>query len=136
MYFQSLVMVILGAILLPIGLQDESFYRPDFFDIIKIGVLTCIPNCLGNLAINQALLMTKNFGLVTPFMFSCILSGYIISILRYGEEANIICVAGTVAIVLGVSFMMKSKSEDERMSVARISFWNHSDFILLDDHYI
>jgi drug/metabolite transporter (DMT)-like permease len=111
MYFQNMVLLFATAILLPVGLKDENFYKPDFSDLLKLAIFTCIPLSLGQLAVNQALLMTNNYGLVTPFMFSSIISGYLISVIRYGEETNIICLTGTISIVLGVTFMMRSKKE-------------------------
>ena len=111
MYMQHMVLLFATAILLPIGLQDENFYKPNFPDLFKLAVFTCIPISLGGLAINQALLMTSNYGLVTPFMFSSIISGYLVSVIRYGEEMNMVSLFGTISIVLGVTFMMRSKHE-------------------------
>ena len=110
MYFQNMVLLFATAILLPVGLKDENFYKPDAMDLLQLALFTCIPLSLGQLAVNQALLMTKNYGLVTPFMFSSIIAGYIISIVRYGEEANIICLAGNVGIIVGVTLLLRSKA--------------------------
>ena len=104
-----MVMLFATALLLPIGLQDDNFNKPGFEDLLKLVVFTCIPMSLGQLAVNQSLLMTKNYGLVTPFMFSSIISGYMVSVIRYGEEMNVICLMGAVSIVLGVTFMIRSK---------------------------
>jgi len=93
------------------GLKDENFYKPDAMDLLQLALFTCIPLSFGQLAVNQALLMTKNYGLVTPFMFSSIVAGYIISIVRYGEDANVICLAGNVGIIVGVTLLLRSKAD-------------------------
>jgi drug/metabolite transporter (DMT)-like permease len=111
MYFQHMVLLFASALLLPIGLQDDNFNKPSFSDLFKLSIFTCIPLCLGGLGINQALLMTNNYGLVTPFMFSSIISGYLVSVIRYGEEMNMVSLFGTISIVLGVTFIMRSKEE-------------------------
>jgi drug/metabolite transporter (DMT)-like permease len=55
-------------------------------------------------------LITHNYGMLTPFQFSTIIVGYLVSIFRYDEKVNFICALGTVAIVLGVIFIVRCKS--------------------------
>ena len=59
----------------------------------------------------SAFVMTKKLGMVTPFQFSNIILGYVVSIVRYGEDVNIICLIGGIAIILGVIFIVLLKDE-------------------------
>ena len=61
------------------------------------------------LGFNGAVTLSHRYGLVAPFQFAAIIVGYLISVLRYGEPLNIICVTGTIAIVVGVIFVLKYK---------------------------
>lgn len=72
------------ALLLPVGLQDKSYNKPDLLEIVKLATFTAIPLTLGMLANNQALLMSQNYALLTPFTFSSIIAGYMVSVFRYG----------------------------------------------------
>jgi len=69
------------------------------------------PITLGLLAFAAALLMSSNYALLTPFMFTSIIFGYVVSIVRYNEEVNFICLLGAIAIVLGIIFIVRNKSK-------------------------
>jgi len=49
--------------------------------------------------------------MVTPFMFAGIPFGYLLSVIRYNEEVNSICLFGSVAIVVGIVAIIRAKSE-------------------------
>ena len=70
-----------------------------------------IPITMGLSAYVLALLLTKNYGTLTPFMFTSIIFGYLVSIFRYGEDVNVICLIGAVAIVVGIVFNVKNKEK-------------------------
>ena len=70
-----------------------------------------IPITMGLSAYVLALLLTKNYGTLTPFMFTSIIFGYLVSIFRYGEDVNVICLIGAVAIVFGIVFNVKNKEK-------------------------
>jgi drug/metabolite transporter (DMT)-like permease len=59
----------------------------------------------------NALLMTKKYGVVTPFMFTNIVVGYLLSVFRYGEQVNPICLAGALGIVMGVVCIVRYKDQ-------------------------
>ena len=71
-----------------------------------------IPITVGLLLFTYALFLTKNYGRLTPFMFFSIIFSYLVSILRYGENVNVICLIGAVAIVVGVVLLVRSKDQE------------------------
>ena len=99
MYFQNIVFLFGTAVLLPIGLQDQNYYKPDFYNILKLIVFTCIPLSIGQLAINQSLLMTKNYSLVAPFMLSSILSGLEYPVWRLNRPRSVM---GLITVSIGI----------------------------------
>lgn len=50
-----------------------------------------------------AITMTKNTGVLTMFMFVGVIVGYMISVFKYNEAINPICIIGTVLIIYGLS---------------------------------
>ena len=47
--------------------------------------------------------------MLTPFIFSSIIVGYVVSIVRYGEEINEVCLVGVVTIVVGIIFIVRTR---------------------------
>jgi drug/metabolite transporter (DMT)-like permease len=70
-----------------------------------------VPITVGLLAYAEALLMTKNYALLTPFIFTSIIVGYVVSITRYGEEVNEVCLVGVITIVIGILFIVRNKEK-------------------------
>lgn len=69
------------------------------------------PVTLGLIGFAASLLMATNYALLTPFMFTSIIFGYLVSVLRYNEPVNIVCLLGAVAIVLGIVFNVRNKTK-------------------------
>ena len=68
-----------------------------------------IPLAIGMFGFNGALTVSHRYGLVAPFQFAAIIVGYFVSLVRYDEEVNWFCVCGTIAIVIGVTFLLRNK---------------------------
>lgn len=47
--------------------------------------------------------MTKNTGVLTMFVFVGVIVGYFISVFKYNEAINPICIVGALFIILGLS---------------------------------
>ena len=47
--------------------------------------------------------------MLTPFIFTSIIVGYIVSLVRYGEEVNEVCLVGVVFIVVGIIMIVRNK---------------------------
>ena len=114
LYFSGLLILLSSALLYPYASVDPTFDEitmPDFFTGL---LLTGLPVTLGGLFMIKALLITKNYGVLTPFMFCSILVGYIISVVRYDEDINIICLVGAIAIMTGIIFV--ARCEEDRIA--------------------
>jgi uncharacterized membrane protein len=72
-------------------------------------LFTGLPTSLGAICHITALTITKNYAVVTPFMFSGIVLGYLVSILRYNEKINFICLLGSLGIVIGIITILRNK---------------------------
>ena len=59
---------------------------------------------------NGALTISHRYGLVAPFQFASIVVGYMVSLFRYNEKLNYFCMGGTIAIVIGVIFLLRNKN--------------------------
>lgn len=66
---------------------------------------------IGQLSYIGALLICHHYAMLTPFMFTSIVVGYLVSVLRYGEEVNLICLVGAFAIIIGIVFIVRSKEK-------------------------
>lgn len=69
--------------------------------------LSGIPMTIGQLSYIGALILTKNMGVITTLSFTSIIMGFLISVFRYGEQVNIVSTVGTIAIVIGITFIVK-----------------------------
>ena len=110
-YFQGMLYVMANGVMLPFVQGDEKYHWPQMAEVIKGMIFMGIPITLGLLAFTYALLLTKNYGRLTPFMFTSILFSYMVSVLRYGEGINVICLMGAAAIVVGIVCLVRSKGE-------------------------
>jgi drug/metabolite transporter (DMT)-like permease len=79
----------------------------DLAHFFKALIFAGIPISVGQLSYIGALVLTKNMGVITTLSFTTILMGFLISILRYGEKVNLIGVVGSIAIVVGIVFIVK-----------------------------
>ena len=110
-FMLGVLFMIASSLLLPSALADLNYHRPTFSEILEAIVFTGIPVSFGQLLGVSAFLMTKKLGMITPFQFSNIVLGYLISIFRYDEDINVICLAGGIMIILGVIFIIRFKDQ-------------------------
>lgn len=110
-YMLGVLLIIACSVLLPSALADPNYHRPTFSEILEAIVFTGIPVSFGQLLGISAFLMTKKLGMITPFQFSNIVLGYLISIFRYDEDINVICLVGGIMIILGVIFIIRFKDQ-------------------------
>jgi len=77
-----------------------------------IGFLLCgVPMAVGNILYIYALTINKNTGLVTICISSAVVVGYLISIFRYNETINYICLFGSICIIIGLYVALTSNKE-------------------------
>ena len=82
-YFQSLIVIIFSALLTPLANSDPIYNKMTMNELGWTVLLTGLPTSLGAICHITALTITKNYAIVTPFMFSGIVVGYLVSIFRY-----------------------------------------------------
>ena len=58
---------------------------------------------LGQITFIGATTMTKNTGVLTMFVFVCVIEGYLVSVLKYNEPVNPICIMGAILIIFGLA---------------------------------
>lgn len=68
---------------------------------------------MGNIMYIYALMINKNTGLVTICISSAVVVGYVISVFRYNEAINLICLAGSILIVVGLIVALTAKKVNE-----------------------
>ena len=83
-YFQGLLIFFAAAFLLPYSFNDFQYHSPTLEESLMCLIIGGIPMTMGQLAYIASLLLTHNYAMLTPFMFSSIIFGYILSIFRYG----------------------------------------------------
>ena len=66
------------------GFNDSSYNSPTMQQFLILMVLGGIPMAVGSTFYIVALKLTSNYGMLTPFMFTSIIFGYLMSIFRYG----------------------------------------------------
>ena len=70
-------------------------------------ILGGIPMTIGQLGYIASLLLSHNYAMLTPFMFTSIIFGYLLS-----KGINLICLAGTIAIILGIVFIVRYRDKN------------------------
>ena len=100
-----------SAFLFPYAFGNKDYHFPTMSELFIAFALTGLPLTIGQLMIISSLTITKNYGMLTPFMFTNIIVGYLVSIFRYEEKVNGICLFGAVAIVIGVVFIVRNKDK-------------------------
>ena len=111
LYFSGLLILLSSALLYPYASEDPTFHEITMLEFFMGLLLTGLPVTFGGLFMIKALLTTNNYGVLTPFMFCSILVGYMISVVRYDEKINIICLVGAIAIMTGIVFVARCKEE-------------------------
>jgi len=66
------------------GFNDPSYNSPTMQEFLICMILGGIPMAIGSTFYIIALKLTSNYGMLTPFMFTSIIFGYLMSIFRYG----------------------------------------------------
>ena len=57
--------------------------------------------------------MTKNTGVVTTFSFNSVIVGYLVSVIKYNEPINPVCIVGAGLILVGLlRILLKDKVEE------------------------
>lgn len=98
--------IIVNGLFYPIFVTD-----PKSIQTMVWGLLLCgVPMAVGNILYIYALTINKNTGLVTICISSAVVVGYIISIFRYNETVNFVCLFGSICIVLGLFIALTAKS--------------------------
>lgn len=108
-YFVGIMIMLSSAFLIPNGASDPVYYKPTMWELGKAMLFSGVPLTIGMLGYNGALTITNRYAVVTPFQFTAIVMGYVVSIVRYGESVNIYCVVGAIAIALGVFFILMNR---------------------------
>ena len=47
--------------------------------------------------------MTQNTGVLTMFVFVSVIEGYLVSVLKYNEQVNPICIMGAILMLYGLA---------------------------------
>ena len=77
---------------------------------MMIGLILCgLPMAVGNIMYIEALQIIPNPGLATLFLCSSVVVGYMVSILKYNEEINSICLIGSLFIISGLVCALMGK---------------------------
>jgi drug/metabolite transporter (DMT)-like permease len=108
-YNLGIMLFMTCALFMPYALADPNFRIPSSLELLEALFLSGLPMTLAQLCVLYSLLLTRNYGMLTPFQFSTIIVGYLVSVLRYDEEVNILCATGAIAIIVGVIFIVKCK---------------------------
>ena len=103
-----------SAVMMPSAMADPNYHKPTNIEMLYAFLFTGMPMALGQFIGVSAFIMSKNLGIVTPFQFSNIILGYLVSVLRYDEKINVVCLMGGIAITLGVIFILKYKSPPKK----------------------
>jgi hypothetical protein len=61
-----------------------------------------IPIAIAQSLFSYSLLICKSSGIVTMMNFLGVVLGYFVSIFRYGEKINMICLSGTILVLVGI----------------------------------
>jgi drug/metabolite transporter (DMT)-like permease len=108
-YFVGVELLLVNAVLVPTIGYDINYHWPTFWELWEGVFFSGVPLVVGMLGFNGALTISHRYGLVAPFQFAAIVVGYLVSVVRYGEALNWFCMGGTLAIVIGVIFLLRHK---------------------------
>jgi len=83
-YFLGVLLLVQVGPLAPYGFSDPQYVVPTLGEFMVLMVVGGIPMALGQMFYIVALTLTPNYGMLTPFMFTSIIFGYLMSVFRYG----------------------------------------------------
>jgi drug/metabolite transporter (DMT)-like permease len=98
----GLVQTIMGAAVgLGVGLPSM-----DLTQSLLMFVKVSMPLGIANVLLTLSLTMTKKTGNLTMVMFNNVVTGYLISVFRYGERLNWLAIMGSCGIFFGLFFVL------------------------------
>lgn len=83
-YFQGILILLANAVLTPFGQADSTYHYPSMSEFGWGLLYSGISVTIGQLAYVGSLLICHRYAMLTPFSFTSILVGYLVSVLRYG----------------------------------------------------
>ena len=96
---------IISGILYPIFVSEPKPALTMVYGLIFCGA----PMAVGNILYIHVLTINKNTGLATICISSAVVVGYLISVLRYNESINFICLTGSICIIGGLIIALTAK---------------------------
>ena len=110
-FIQGILILFSGVILYPLSEGETGYSKMDMEHFFKGVFLSGIPMTIGQLSYIGAFILTKNMGVITTLSFTSIIMGFLISVFRYGEQVNVVSTLGTIAIVIGITFIVKERDK-------------------------
>lgn len=110
-YFVGIMLLLVNALMMSMVSKGAAYHWPTIGELWEGVLFSGLPLTFGMLGFNGAVTLSHRYGLVAPFQFAAIIVGYFVSVVRYGEPVNLFCVTGTIAIVVGVIYLLKYKDE-------------------------
>lgn len=97
------IMTFLASIVYMYNDPELKSFSNNFYLLLKCLLYQGIPISICQNFFMHALLLTKNSGIMTMVGFIGVVFSYFLSIFRYGEPLNWLCVTGTILVIYGVS---------------------------------
>jgi drug/metabolite transporter (DMT)-like permease len=78
-----------------------------------VGIIACgFVTAFSQIFFIGAIKMTKNTGVVTTFSFNSVIVGYLVSVIKYNEPINPVCIIGAGLILFGLlRILLKDKTQ-------------------------
>ena len=105
----GILTTLFNALLYPIFVTQSKSV-----EVMGLGFFLCgSPMALGNILWIHALTINKNTGLVSICISSSVVVSYLISMFRYNEAINFICLLGSISLVIGLVVALSAKSDNK-----------------------
>jgi drug/metabolite transporter (DMT)-like permease len=78
-----------------------NYQFSSFWTMLQVILYTGIPCVIVQILVATALTMTKQTGVLNMMAYSMIFVSYLISIFRYNETPNLICLFGIILVIIG-----------------------------------
>lgn len=105
-YFLGVEIILTSAFAFPIRTEGTSL---DLKTYLLAFPLCGLPMTIGQLLYIGAIGLTKHYGAITIVSFVSIIFGYCVSMIRYNESVNPICVFGSFCIIAGLISVIMCK---------------------------
>lgn len=99
------VMIFFAAVLYQTNSTTQPYYD-NYSLVLKCLLFQGLPLAFGQFLKMHALLLTKKTGTMAMIGFVGLAFSYFLSIFRYGEEVNWLCLSGTILVLIGVAFIV------------------------------